>query len=252
MQGSPADARTIWMGLRFSTEADRSAVSKVLLAASLMAIMQLLIFLVKMVSAHSFRVMESSFVNLVIGLLLPTCGYFGAKHSNRWLMGLFCGCSWCSVCGLLLVMLLLANAWVSVTTTDKDAACRPEACVVSEVPVTVPAGGSGAAAHSYTLEELSMNCTALRRSAWKAHHGTAEELREACLEELDEAEHVLTWSFMVITCLVVPNCMLASYAGWHGSELCKRLEQGETFVMQPSMDPMELSTEPLHAQPAIE
>ncbi|CAK9005596.1 unnamed protein product [Durusdinium trenchii] len=50
--------------------------------------------------------------SIVLGLLVPLCGYFGAKSDSQGLVGCFCGCNalqcGCSICGLVMTVLTLA------------------------------------------------------------------------------------------------------------------------------------------------
>lgn len=243
------------MGLRFSSVEDRSIVSKVLLAASIMTALQVGSFALNALSSHSVRGFESATTGLLTGLLLPACGYFGAKNSNRWLMGAFCGFSWCTAVCSGIAMLLFVLAFVNVQGVDDvalAASCTPENCIINAEPVNMDfprAGGH----RTYTVDEINMNCTHMRNAFAREHYNrTAEELRHMCEQNAEQAELVFSFILVLMFICMLPNCILGIYAGWHGAELHKRLERGESFVMEPHMDPAMLSTVPLQAQPAVE
>ncbi|EER17381.1 hypothetical protein Pmar_PMAR022329 [Perkinsus marinus ATCC 50983] len=40
-------------------------------------------------------VSSGTFFSVVIGLLVPACGYYGAKNNDRSLIGMFCACGLC-------------------------------------------------------------------------------------------------------------------------------------------------------------
>merc|ERR1719487_3145319 len=97
MRRDDTGARTMWLGLQFASEADRQNVRNVILATTMMGALQFLCFLINLKTAHGLAGMGSATFNLFVGLLVPFCGYFGAKRSDRYLMGCFCGCAWFQV-----------------------------------------------------------------------------------------------------------------------------------------------------------
>jgi len=277
----------MWMGLRFTTEEDRNTIRNVILAATAMAGVQLLIFLVRAISEHNVSMFGAAIWNLLIGLLLPACGYFGAKHSNKHLIGMFCGCSWCSSCCSILLMGLAVAATMSLENHDFSTECN-EACVVSVQPMNGTStgrdelgrteedsnqrrksfGGGGyeayddednTGANDYydddyddDYKEVTVDCKEMRRSFAEKQHlnTTTAEIKADCMARVGGLKFAVLAACAVVICLSVPQCLLATFAGWNGNDLYKRLAAGETIVQQPGLSHDEVSTEPLRVQPS--
>lgn len=261
------DART-WMGLRFQSEDDRRTVSKVILAAIIMAVFQCINFLLKVFASNkSPQLFEAAFVGLLIGMLLPACGYFGAKHSNRQLMGCFCGGSWCNVCMMALLVIVIVWSWIALKNDGIDP-CN-EACIMSvhpevmEVskdgrvhvePASASAVGGPNSQNTFSVEEVDVNCSKMGRNFAKKNHigQNVQDLKKECQEDFARDESFVSTAFTFILLLTIPNCMLASFAGYHGLQLWNRLGDGEFIVQEPLLDPDRLEMSATTAQPERE
>eukprot|EP00657_Telonema_sp_P-1_P003165 TRINITY_DN1764_c0_g1_i1.p1 TRINITY_DN1764_c0_g1~~TRINITY_DN1764_c0_g1_i1.p1 ORF type:complete len:220 (-),score=49.97 TRINITY_DN1764_c0_g1_i1:141-800(-) len=60
-------------------------------------------------------------LNILIGLMVPACGYLGAKQKNRGLLSCFYGWSlFCGICGAFSVILTIAYLFTGIPTRDEN------------------------------------------------------------------------------------------------------------------------------------
>jgi len=236
------DARTpTFLGLTFTSHSDRDAVRKVLIAAAILAGVQVLVFLWSVCLDHEMGALQSAFVNFICGILLPMCGYFGVKRSNKWLMGCFCGCSWCQVIGAFEVCSLLLLAIWALQDVAGDKLCSPQ-CLNAPIVEFAQLPGPGNITAEVILEPPP-GCTKYwRKYMHKAFrkmehdHIPPEDTMVACHEIVDKMKTSYTMTFTVLTIFTLVGCALTSFSGWYGSILYGRLNADETLVIAPAME----------------
>jgi len=208
----------MWMGLRFASDEDQHVVRMVLQASATMVALDLVMFVLKVTAFdHQAGFVGVALLRLLIGLLIPVCGYLGAKLSNRCLMGAFCGASWLSLVGYIVLLVILFQVWPAVAREHVEHAmiagldCPPGTAIIATEEGCRNAQGS-----------LDFNECA----AWVNTGGVVCEGVRAPSASKKSA-------LILMGLLLVCNGALAPYAGWYGLSLFQRLGRGEPLVGRP-------------------
>eukprot|EP00434_Breviolum_minutum_P013471 symbB.v1.2.011876.t1/scaffold806.1/size231046/3 len=81
--GESSSRRNIWFGHEFVDQETMQHVRGVVLAATIMAALQVLSLLVALTTGSHFT---GAIVNFMLNMILPACGYFGATRSSSEMM----------------------------------------------------------------------------------------------------------------------------------------------------------------------
>jgi len=210
----------MWMGLRFTSDDDQHVVRMVLQASATMVALDIVMFVLKVTAFdHQAGFVGVALMRLLVGLLIPVCGYLGAKLSNRCLMGAFCGASWLSLLGYVVLLVILFQVWPVIAHEHVEhilvsgQGCPPGSTTIANQEGCRDAQGG-----------LDFNeCVNMLRIA-----------DDAVICEVVQAASASKKSALILMgLLLVCNGALAPYAGWYGLSLFQRLGRGEVLVGRP-------------------
>lgn len=247
-----------FLGLTFQSWQSRNVVRKVLVAAVVMALVQVAIFTWNCVLDHDLSSVEWALVMLVLGLVLPACWYYAVKGNSRLLVCVFCGCSWFQVSAAACsIWFSVVTIWYMQSEVRPHRLCSAD-CLAPPVEVyqEVGPGGLNLTAESYPA--YPVGCTSNWRAKWHEMNktliseGKGADAEEICLSTVSLVKASYATAFIVLILCSACAALLAVYTGCHGHTVFTQLsaDDAEPLVIQPSVDHGQVSTR--LAQPQAE
>merc|ERR1712110_79916 len=91
----------------------------------------------------------------------------------------------------------------------------------------------------------------MRKSFAKKYHlkKSVADVKADCLAEVADMKSTLMTGLVLILLLSIPQLLLAGFAGWYGSDLFRKLGDGQAIVEQRGLSHGPVATEPLNVQP---
>ncbi|CAK8997896.1 unnamed protein product [Durusdinium trenchii] len=215
--GESNQRRNLWLGHEFVDEETAGHVRSVVLAAGVMALMQVLTLLM---AVSTGRNLQGAFVNFLLGMILPGCGYFGATKSSSQLM---CCFSCTSLLFAISQALVMANVLLAVwiISENEEVLCEAVCAVI------------GCNNHSALCScEIGCGEKCCGDFLEVCHNGNQLTSPLGCksLEStVTVSTHVATVVILIISPLVIG---LSVYAWHHGTKLWARLSQGDELLVQ--------------------
>jgi len=221
-------ARTVWLGQTFVDEATRRHVKSVIISAAIMG-MATTAFQVIALSAGiaqktlGLHALSSGSVSILLGLLVPCCGLFGATRSSSPLMCCFCSSNLVAaiVHGALMAVFVVA-LWQtdeSILQASCNASCKVLGCGLT-----------------------SRSCSCERGCDQQNDVQCCQDFAEVCSVPQAGAAHISCSDFkatlaaanvivlLVLFAIIAPGIGLSAYAWYHGMMLWRRLVAGERLV----------------------
>lgn len=152
--------------------------------------------------------------SLCLGLLVPLCGYMGAKNNNQQLMCLFCGCNGlgaCCACAGLGLMLVGFFALQAINTQHVD--CADPGLQLDPTQCTAFAQDNICARNAATTAQLCCECVMTVLEQYPA-------------------------KISMMSVMTIPSCVLSTCAFYFGKQLHDDLSQGHVIVATPTALPM--------------
>jgi len=236
---SSSSRRTLWMGQEFVDSDTRKHVQRVVLATVIMAILQVAFVVIGLSKSNlGPRAITGSIINLVLGLILPACGFYGAVHSKTPMMCCFCGTNMVFAIAQFLLFLSLTFA---VFRTDEliEASCS-DSCQFL---------GCGAVAlhcscrHDCLTNKEIICCHDMLTFCPQPGMNRVEQISCKDLDMTLTAATVIVGVVMLL--FICPGIVLSVFSWWHGMKLWSRLRVGENLV---AIQAPSLSREPLARQ----
>eukprot|EP00929_Paragymnodinium_shiwhaense_P065854 TRINITY_DN32995_c0_g1_i1.p1 TRINITY_DN32995_c0_g1~~TRINITY_DN32995_c0_g1_i1.p1 ORF type:complete len:253 (-),score=50.03 TRINITY_DN32995_c0_g1_i1:100-858(-) len=218
-----SDSRTVWLGQEFVDESTRQTVRKVIVSATVMAMFQVgAVTLGLLETGLSQSTLSAAALNLLVGLLLPAAGFFGAAKSNSKIMCCFCGSN-----------LLLAFAQTAMLVLIGIALWQSDDGVKETCESSCLELGCG---------NVSRHCSCAPGCIANSTLFCCYDFIESCSPALDTGDRVdcfslqqnitaaLVTTAVVFALIMAPSVALSLYAWWHGMALWQRLSAGEFLV----------------------
>jgi len=161
------------------------------------------------------------------GLIIPACGYFGAKMNNANLMCLFCGCSAYSACCAVFSMIMLVVVLMGLQALYKDDLSDMDTCGSKDIIA------GGAACAGYVQQG---QC-----------HETAGKEGLACCKCLAKMFASAPTTVAVSAIFALPGCCLSLANFWFGKQLHAELSNGVVIVAPPG----QVATQQIMLQPQL-
>ena len=115
-------------GIRVANSEIASLVRKVLIFSSLAAVVVIVLTVLNFTVFKDRTTVAQTIISCLVGISIPIMGWFGAKASNRHLVGLFCSFSLtCALFNLISYILIMSSAAVVDKYLDQ---CLPDGTVV--------------------------------------------------------------------------------------------------------------------------
>lgn len=215
--GESISRRNIWFGHEFVDEETMQHVRSVVVAAGVMAALQVVSLLLALLTKHHF---EGALVNFMLGMILPGCGYCGATRTNSELM---CCFSCTSLLSAISQMLLMLNSLLAIWFISENEEVFCEAlCQVT-----------GCGNHSRICScQIGCGESCCSDFAEVCQNGQQLLAPMSCIDfeaTLGYKTHVAATVIMLISPLVIG---LSVYAWHHGRKLYERLSAGEVLLVR--------------------
>lgn len=146
------------------------------------------------------RTLGLAVLAIACGLLVPCCGYFGAKNSDQNLTCCFCGCN-CLGC-----VFTIINVGVLFMTVS----------LIKYVLDTCGPGSTDPNCQNINWSQLCPNLP-----------------EDECYTHLQDTEHNLQILTGVSVICAIPTCLLQTLSFWFGKQLYDELQAGRTIVQAP-------------------
>eukprot|EP00747_Dinoflagellata_sp_TGD_P178487 gnl/TRDRNA2_/TRDRNA2_27433_c0_seq1.p1 gnl/TRDRNA2_/TRDRNA2_27433_c0~~gnl/TRDRNA2_/TRDRNA2_27433_c0_seq1.p1 ORF type:complete len:227 (-),score=21.80 gnl/TRDRNA2_/TRDRNA2_27433_c0_seq1:5-685(-) len=206
--------RVIWMGNEFVDEDTGYYVRKVVIAAAVMAGLQAAAVLIGLLhSRMGPHAWSSAFLNLIIGLILPACGYYGATKSSSQMMCCFCGGN--AVIAviqsfLLIVMMLEVHSAESIIQASCAASCQNLGCgTASTVGHDAPCSCTADCMSSQSVICCNDFMEVCPPPGWEqVNHVSCKDLQGSM-------GWAMTLISLVLILLIGPGIFLSAYGWWH-------------------------------------
>eukprot|EP00931_Biecheleriopsis_adriatica_P001078 TRINITY_DN101286_c0_g1_i1.p1 TRINITY_DN101286_c0_g1~~TRINITY_DN101286_c0_g1_i1.p1 ORF type:complete len:248 (+),score=40.88 TRINITY_DN101286_c0_g1_i1:25-768(+) len=225
--GADNSRRTVWLGQQFVDEDTMQDVKRVIWSTGIMTIIQVVMSLLMFFSGRrSPRSFFMQLLNFAMGMILPVCGFLGAKDSNAHMM-----CCFFSTSFVIMSMSVLAFLADSLTLWKLDSDPHLEKELVCGSSCRVVGCGN-----------MSSICSCALGCSKARDIGCCPDVKEVCLagiqqlapfsckELLEEFGPASTIFMIVLIVTAVPSILLSGYAGYHGRKLYKRLSAGDQLV----------------------
>lgn len=203
-----------------------------MLAAILVVIQQVANFVIS--HDKSAQTVGAGLLGLVFALLVPCCGYWGAKNSSRELTCCFCGCN-CVLSVLTVINVLLVYIGYMTFKYLVDN-CEPDA--PDPQSMCQPGGGN------MNMNDFWVNlCTSM---------GKPDQTAEQCWQYVHDTmvPSMLSASILALICCV-PSFILQCLSFWFGKQLYDALQEGQVIHAAPRAPVMAtLPAQPVVAMPA--
>eukprot|EP00442_Polarella_glacialis_P021904 CAMPEP_0115131936 /NCGR_PEP_ID=MMETSP0227-20121206/53431_1 /TAXON_ID=89957 /ORGANISM="Polarella glacialis, Strain CCMP 1383" /LENGTH=255 /DNA_ID=CAMNT_0002537587 /DNA_START=1 /DNA_END=768 /DNA_ORIENTATION=+ len=217
--------QTFFLGQEFVDQDTKRSVQGVITSSGIMAGFQVIATLLILGSRVSPRKLESAFINLLAGLALPACGFFGATRSNPNMMCCFCGTNLvAAICQFLTLLMFVTTIYELDHNKEEicEASCRILSC-----------------GNSSSLCSCERDCLLDRTRGQLqccpdftevCYRGVQEEGPLSCAEiESQFGQATFKLAIMVVVFMLPATC-LSGYAFYHGSVLWRRLSDGDQLV----------------------
>ena len=130
MQQQQGVAPVMVYGIPMQDPDAASKVQRVLVCSGITALCSVIYYGWLLIASGSFQVL----ISLLLALLVPACGYFGAKNKNKGLVCAFWGCNLLSCIGfacmgiLLVFVLAIFSQWIKILQPFSKCCTEVEAC----------------------------------------------------------------------------------------------------------------------------